>query len=317
VIASLLLACSNDFGLERVQGFVPAGDTGEGRDPDAEAAGDDTAAPADTAEPLDSEPEEVPPEDTSPPVDTGAVEEPAPEDDCDHTSDLVYALSRDDRKLYTFDPASRAFAELGEIDCPTSQDPASMAVDRTGTAWVRFGDDSVWEVNLTTFRCDATTYDSRRNGFGSFGMGYATDSKGGWQDQLYVANDDTLAVLDPASWTLGVLGSMPSQSELTGNADGELWAILPLERTARLVQLDKSTGAELGRISLPGFPDPSGIDTFAFATWDGAFYLFVREHGMGESTSVYEVERDGTMTRIVSDSGLNVVGAGVSTCAPA
>ena len=68
---------------------------------------------------------------------------------------------------------------------------------------------------------------------------------------------------------------------------------------------------------MPSFPDPYDIDTFAFATWDGEFYLFVRTFGMGSSTDVYRVSPDGQTTRVLENIGINVVGAGVSTCAPA
>jgi hypothetical protein len=37
---------------------------------------------------------------------------------------------------------------------------------------------------------------------------------------------------------------------------------------------------------------------------------------MGESTDVYEVNAAGDMTKILNDVGFDVVGAGVSTCAP-
>ena len=109
---------------------------------------------------------------------------------------------------------------------------------------------------------------------------------------------------------------MPSQSELTGDADGELWAMLPLETPAEIVQVDKSTGSTLSTIRLTAFPDPGDIDTFAFATWSGDFYVFVREYGMGMTTDVYKVTSAGTMTRVLTDVGFDVVGAGTSTCAP-
>ncbi len=92
-------------------------------------------------------------------------------------------------------------------------------------------------------------------------------------------------------------------------------AFLPLESPAALVEVDKNTGSILSSKGLSDFPSPSNIDTFAFAAWGGDFYLFVRTYGMGESTSVYEVTESGTMTKVVDGLGLNVVGAGVSTCA--
>ena len=106
------------------------------------------------------------------------------------------------------------------------------------------------------------------------------------------------------------------QAELTGNAEGELWGFLPLETPAELVQLGKADGQIIETIRMPGFPSPYDIDTFAFATWGGDFWLFVRTSGMGSSTDVYQVTLDGDMTRVAQNIGINVVGAGVSTCAP-
>jgi hypothetical protein len=44
--------------------------------------------------------------------------------------------------------------------------------------------------------------------------------------------------------------------------------------------------------------------------------VFVREYGMGSSTDVYKVTSTGAMSKVLSDVGFDVVGAGVSTCAP-
>ena len=202
------------------------------------------------------------------------------------------------------------------MDCNTSLYPQSMAISRDGVAYIRYEDDALYALDLVTMRCSATGYSDRRTGFGSFGMGYATDSANTWRDKLYVANDSEVAILDPATWSISAIGRLPSQSELTGNAAGELWAMLPLERPAELRRLDPARGTTEETLSLGAFPDPSTIDTFAFATHTGNFYLFVRQSGMGNSTDVYRVERDGSMRRVLQDTGLNIVGAGVSTCSP-
>lgn len=309
ILSLALLACSPDFGLVGVD--APKGGTEPEEQP---------AEPAEETEPVEEEEEEE--EDTEPEPEPEAEEEeepaedPAPDDDCEDTEELIYALSRDDGQLYTFDPEARVFASLGRVSCGTSQTPGSMSVDRTGTAYVRYADNAVYALDLSTMACAPTGYSDRASGFDSFGMGYATDSADTWRDQLYVANDSQLGVLDTDTWTIRNVGRMDSQSELTGNAEGELWAILPLEQPAEIVQLDLETAAVLTTLRLPTFPDPGNIDTFAFATWGGAFYVFVREYGMGSSTDVYEVDSSGAMSRIMEDVGFDVVGAGVSTCAP-
>ncbi len=288
----------------------------------AEIVEPDTAAME--APPADEEPppvveeppppaDEAPPVVEEPPVDT---DPPPPPDDCVGTSDLVYVLSREDDALWTFDPASLTMQRLGELDCTPWGDPASMGIARDGVAYVRYSDDAVYEVDLTTLACAPTGYRPGRTGFGAFGMGYATHRAGTWMDTLYVANHRALARLDTATWQLTTLGSLPSQPELTGNANGELWAFLPLEQPARLSRLDKQTAAPLQNINLPGFPSPFDIDAFAFAAWAGEFWLFVREYGVGRTTDVYRVDAQGRMVLMREDLGINVVGAGASTCAP-
>ncbi len=269
-------------------------------DADSDAPGGDSAAPVneDTA--------------TSPVEDTDV---PPPADDCTVTSDLIYLLERDTQGLYLFDPATLTSTRLGRLACTSGATPASMAVARDGVAYVRYSNDAVYEVDLVTLGCTATSYSPGATGFGSFGMGFATDSAGTWMDHLYVANFHRLAQLDTTSWQGQVIGAVPSQSELTGNSLGELWAFFPLERPARLSQLDKVTGAESNSINLPGFPAAIDIDTFAFAAWGGDFWLFVRTYGVGSSTDVYRVH-NGSMTMELQRMGFDVVGAGVSTCSP-
>ncbi|HMV69602.1 MAG TPA: hypothetical protein PKA64_22360 [Myxococcota bacterium] len=246
---------------------------------------------------------------------TDALPEP-PEDDCAVTSDLIYLLSRDDQGLYLFDPATFDVRRLGSLDCTPWAQPASMGVARDGRAYVRMSDDSVWSVDLTTLRCAQTGYRPGRTAFGAFGMGFATDQAGGWQEHLYVANGRDLARLDTATWRVDTIGRVPSQPELTGDASGALWALLPLEVPAELRQLDKATGRAVQTRQLRGFPAPLDIDTFAFAAWGGEHWLFVRTYGLGHTTDVYRVDVAGRMTVERRDVGVDVVGAGSSTCAP-
>jgi hypothetical protein len=304
----ILLACTHDFGLEAMPPVAeaPLEDTGwvdSGFGDTGEPVTEDTGETPVTEDPDEEEPVEEYPDD------------PAPEDDCENTSDLIYLVSRSDEGIYLFDPSDLSFERLGTLDCDWISTPNSMAVGRDGAGYVRYSDNSVYQVDLETMECSNTSYGA--GSFGAFGMGFATNTSDTWRDKLYVANKKTLAVLDTSTWSLAPVGTLPSQSELTGNADGELWAFLPLESPAALVQLNKANGSVTDRVNLPGFPAPTNIDAFAFAAWDGAFYLFVREYGMGESTDVYEVDSTGTMRKVLNDVGFDVVGAGVSTCAPA
>ncbi len=299
---------------------------GEGSDTAADTATDDTANPQDNETGSDTGTDTGSSTDTSggSEIDTGGIPDsgtdtstdPPPAGDCDTTDDRIYLIDKDTADLYLFDPGTLSMDSLGTLDCAMYGQPASMGVSRDGHAYVRYSDQTVYDVALDTMRCSATSYNERSTRFGAFGMGYATSAAGTWRDQLYIANGSTLATLDTGTWRVTTVGSMPSQSELTGNASGELWAFLPLESPAQVRQIDPTTGRTVATLNVRGFPDPSNIDTFAFAAWGGELYAFVREYGMGSSTAVYRVDAGGSLTRVVASLGINVVGAGVSTCAP-
>jgi hypothetical protein len=78
-------------------------------------------------------------------------------------------------------------------------------------------------------------------------------------------------------------------------------------------RLDPASAKVLTTFTLSSFVDP-WAGAFAFAAWGGVFYVF---YGYpGPTTTVYRLGLDGKLTTHLLDSGLVIVGAGVSTCAP-
>jgi hypothetical protein len=280
-------------------------------DDDDSASTDDDDATEDDDDPAPDDDDTALDDDDAAPDD----DDTAPDDDCTEASRLIYLLGRDDEALYSFQPGDGALTLVGELDCAIWGTPASMGVTRDGLAYVRYSDNEVYEVDLFTADCTTTPYNDA--GFGAFGMGYAATPTSTTLDTLFVANATTLATLSTSTWALSTVGALPSQSELTGNNLGELWAFLPLEDPAELVSLSPTNAQVLASVPLPSFPDPAGIDTFAFAYWGGSLWLFVREYGLGNSTDVYSVNpATGAMVMAYPDLGVDIVGAGVSTCAP-
>ena len=54
---------------------------------------------------------------------------------------------------------------------------------------------------------------------------------------------------------------------------------------------------------------------WAFAYFGHAFYIFYSVQPRDTSTNVYRLDYDGTVTVRTPDTGMHIVGAGVSTCA--
>jgi hypothetical protein len=68
-------------------------------------------------------------------------------------------------------------------------------------------------------------------------------------------------------------------------------------------------------ISEHALPSVQIGDAWAFAFWGGDFWLFTSPTGPTSKVDRYRPS-DGTTTTMIPDTGIKIVGAGVSTCAP-
>ena len=138
-------------------------------------------------------------------------------------------------------------------------------------------------------------------------MGYAKNGDSMNGETLYVAGD-ALASLDTKSFELKFLGSLTfGRTELTG-LDTSLYAFSV--GSGVVAGLNKATGATEVTYRTSA---TDATAAFAFAQWGGDFWLFT-----GQNTST--VTRYSPITDVssvaVADTGMLIVGAGSSTCAP-
>ncbi len=284
---------------------------------DAESA-PDTATDVAQDSAQDSGPADTAPADTTSP-DTGqpdsSVSDVTIDDGCSAKLRFIYVIGKD-KNLYQFDPDAAEFSLVGGVECDEFLDttPSSMAMSTLGVALINYSDSSLQTVSIDDASCVESGWTPGTGGFSRFGMGYVADSIGG-PETLYISNATTLGRVDTTTWTVTPVGPLPSQSELTGTGNGELWGFFPLESPPQLRQLDRNNASTLATFNLP--PLPPSLDTFAFTAWGGEFYIFYRLSGLGESTTVYRFNRrSGAHELVREDSGINAVGAGVSICAP-
>lgn len=264
-----------------------------------------------------------------PVVDTPTEEVPV--DDCAERAQWIYLVD-EGRNLVQFKPDELTFHPIGLLSCPmggSDPSPFSMSVDRNATAWVLWtpsltlgGPGELFEVSTVDASCTATTFVSNQEGFGLFGMGFASDAAGSSEETLYIAGGAPLSIgvgnaqfgwVEMALMDVSRLGEVPGWPELTGTGSGELWGFFP-HTTPMVHRLDKSTGTVTHTYTVEV---PSGLtEAWAFAFWGGDFYIFHKLFS-DPSSHVYKLETDdGSTARVVTDSGYKIVGAGVSTCAP-
>jgi hypothetical protein len=250
---------------------------------------------------------------------------------CEERARWIYVVTSDDQ-LVKFEPDSLRFTTIGRLDCPAPAGwkPFSMSVARSGDAYVLYRSFEdieaagiLYRVSTTDASCEDVDYSPPASGWSSFGMGFSSDAEGSDAETMFVGGGDgspglggsvALGRMNPPDLTIDSVGSLAGWPELTGTGSAELWGYFPQEDPKTVRQIDKSSG-EL----LPGFNvNLGGMMTlaWAFAFWGGQFYLFNQDL-MDPSTKVFALNPEGpTLEEVVSDTRMQIVGAGVSTCAP-
>ena len=226
--------------------------------------------------------------------------------ECSQDTKQIYVIATD-KSLYRFYPDVTKFVRIGTIGCPTTAGTFSMAIDRRGTAWVEFTDGRLYAVNTQNATCKPTAFVAGQTGFTNFGMGYAKNGDSMNGETLYVAGD-ALASLDTKSFELKFLGSLTfGRTELTG-LDTSLYAFSV--GSGVVAGLNKATGATEVTYRTSA---TDATAAFAFAQWGGDFWLFT---GQNTSTVTRYSPITDVSTVAVADTGMLIVGAGSSTCAP-
>jgi hypothetical protein len=311
-LVAAVAACGSRTGL-----LVPLDEDAGGADarPDNIIHHIDATPPEEDA----GEEDALPPLDVRPPIDVIL-----PSDCVDAGSTLIYVIASDNN-LYSFYPPTATFTQIGAIACPSASQPFSMAVDRKGIAYIVFQDGELFRVSTATAACIPTGFAPAQHGFPTtFGMGFSQNTADAGET-LYVASDATgsaqlsqLATIDVANgYTLSIVGGFNPQinmAELTGTGAGGLFGFWDpggnTGPTSAIVQIDKATAEVTNSSSLPGVQQGSG---WAFAFWGGDFYTFTAPGG---STVVTRFNpNDGTIVQVAQTPD-EIVGAGVSTCAP-
>lgn len=254
---------------------------------------------------------------------------------CRNVMDGIYLMS-DRNEIWFYDPSANDFALLGSFTCLTTGRVNSMGIDRQGFAWVNFvttqvypsaaGLGEIWQLDLSDLStCVDSGYQPTPNVFAQFGMAFATRTEHDTCDDLYLYENENGAYMRGANLgritrgatTLDVIAAQNyPRAELTGTGDGRLFAFMDTGGDALLVELDKSSGAELNTTPLPGLET---TNAFAFAFWGGDVYFFTESDQDPTHSMVTRLDLDGN-----AGGGLSVVhptvpgrigGAGVSTCA--
>lgn len=230
--------------------------------------------------------------------------------------------------LYSFKPDALAFTKIGRLSCAagTFASPNSMAVDRSGTAWVNYSDGTLFKVSTKDASCQSTNFQAGQSNFVKFGMAFSSNAAGSTEETLYVAGlEDILAggraglgKIDLATMKLTFVGDYSGTlrgqgAELTGTGDAKLYGFYTTS-PATLAAIEKASGATSDNKSLTGV---STGDAWAFSFWGGDFWFYTANGGQESRVTRLKTSSDGAIAVVMPQvGGFRIVGAGVSTCAP-
>ncbi len=245
---------------------------------------------------------------------------------CSESAALVYLMAHEG-DLYSFRPDTLAVTRVGRVRCPVNPwaTPNSMAVDRSGRAWISYSDGSIVRASTRDASCTAIGFEPRRDAFHTPGMAFVSTLPDLIDESLFVwggpdpsqrAPGRGLGTIDTTTLDLEVIGHGGSslqyaRADLTGTGDGRLFGFFTTS-PATIAEIDPATGATSNPRKIPGV---TSVRAWAFSFWGGDFYLYwSREWEKSHVTRVSV--RDGSQTELIHDIGFRIVGAGVSTCAP-
>jgi hypothetical protein len=248
-------------------------------------------------------------------------------------ADFVYVLSAEN-DLYSFAPDKRQFTKIGPLQCTTTMQPNSMAVDRNAVAYVNYvqagalGNDTggaIYQVSTKDASCSGPVM-SLPAGWYRIGMGYSSNNAGSTSETLYVAGvggaggaGTGLGLVDFGKKTVGPIGSFSGtlsgqNAELTGTGDGRLYGFFTTT-PVMVAQIEKTSGATAAPVPMNGVVTPQA---WAFSFWGGHFYLYTSlgQGTGGSNVTDYDPASGSVNTGYMTAIGFDIVGAGVSTCAP-
>jgi hypothetical protein len=246
-----------------------------------------------------------------------------PIDDCSDAAKLVYVLGADNF-LYSFNPPAKKFLPIGPLNCNTPLSPNSMAVDRNAVAWVNYvaGNNStgqIFKVSTKDATCEPAATVQLSGGWTRMGMGYSSNGANTMEETLFVSGRagtglgkiNTMNQLNPiAPYSPQQFSSVAS--ELTGTGDGRLYGYF-VTNPVQLGEIDKTSGAVINPKTITGL---NNVFSFAFSFWGGSFYLYAAGSGGNSNVTKYDPVANTIDNAYMTQVGITIVGAGVSTCAP-
>jgi len=255
---------------------------------------------------------------------------------------LIYIIDHGGR-IWSFDPLTLQFKELGTASCGFDVGPMNLAIARDGTAYVSEDysladpppNTTMWTISLKDAACTPTSYVTGQLNQRIFGLAFVSDGPDATTETLYASagtcaygmgcsNGTNLAKVALPSFQLSLVGDLTSgltRAILTGTGAGHLFGVFCQNgscingQSALFAEIDKETAGTPSSIALPDVIHQGNMAP-PTAFWGGDFWFFQQDG----SVVRYKYATDKTFETVVPANGWMggglLMAAGVSTCAP-
>jgi len=247
------------------------------------------------------------------------IDGPSPDSCPEDAKNYIYMVAQQGA-LFRFSPSTQKVELVDKFhDCPPAS-PFALTIDRGGRGWAQFEAEpsQMQHLDLGSTTCSPSCVPHTPE----CALAFAGDGAGG--EMLYLAPETDggslqellrVDIVTGKATSVGFSDIAPVGVDMTGTSDGRLFQFVKTSATTPplLAEVDPATGKLVSRTTLP-MPPIEGA--WAFAFWGGSFYFFTDDlSSFGSRIDRWDPGTQ-TLTLVMKDLGVDISGAGVSTCAP-
>jgi hypothetical protein len=198
--------------------------------------------------------------------------------DCTPETKLYAYLMDTNNTLYRFNPTTFDIVEIGLLNCSTSSNLSSIAVQRNRILQATLEDGTLFKYNIRAAVCSSTTFVANQSNITQFTMTFVKSSNDTCES-LYVSQQTdsniSLVKIDLTTLTLSVVGeynALSTYAEITRTNDGRLFGVFDATPYT-IAQIDVKNAQILSQYPLNRSSENDNSN-YGFTVYNTRFFFF-------------------------------------------
>jgi len=217
--------------------------------------------------------------------------------------------------LYQFNPTTFNISTIGPLNCSTSSNLSSIALQRNGILWAAYQDGTLFEYNIRSAVCSSTTFVANQSNITQFTMTFVKSSTD-TSETLYVSqqtdSNASLAKIDTNSLTLSVVGkynALSTYAAIAGTNDGRLFGVFDASPYT-IAQIGITNAQILSQYPL-NLSSENDYLNYGFTVYNTRFFFF---QGNNSYSNLYTFDLSTNTTTLQQTIPEIIYGATSSSC---